>query len=219
MNHPAASSGEFNPQRLNENSNIYINPPTQNVGDITGWEISYSYLHDANRVNLLTRSMDGLIVEYSLLARNSSDSAVHGEAWASEYDEDIIVRYNIFEDNYGSGIIFLKKNGTCSPESPGWIIHGNVFWHTSSFVNGDDDQYPNGVFGRGNENEAGEGCAQSAGDVTGLRFYNNTIVGIGNRGDAHNYSTDKICGGGIDIDDDTSDNIVKNNLWYSNCIL
>ena len=151
--------------------------------------ISYCYLHDVARCHLLTTNTDGLTIEYSKIARNGSGGdEIHREAWSAQLDDNVTVRYNIFEDISNTGILCLV-NGTGDAEN--WQIYGNVFWRSP-----------------------GDSSAVSAWVVTryasphfinavNWKVYNNAIVNL------------QGLGAGLAIDYG-SGNVAKNNIFYNN---
>ena len=151
--------------------------------------ISYCYLHNVARCHLLTTSMNAFTIEYSKIARNGSGGdSIHREAWSARVDDNVVVRYNIFEDISNTAVIALV-NGNGNAEN--WQIYGNVFWRTP----GD----PSGV----------SSCIQvkyaspTFVSAVNWKVYNNAIVNL------------KGLGAGLSIGGG-SGNVTKNNIWYNN---
>jgi len=124
--------------------------------------ISYCYLHDIRRCQIITRSSRNILVEYSKIARNGpSNDGIHKEAWSATDDDNVVIRYCIFEDISNTGIIALV-NGSGVAEN--WEIYGNVFLQTGNV----DNVSTNGEFYLNHEGLTG----------SSIRFYNNTIINI-----------------------------------------
>ncbi|HUS87889.1 MAG TPA: hypothetical protein VMW91_00730 [Desulfosporosinus sp.] len=174
--------------------NIYDNTGASNV------TISYCYVHNGSRVHVLTGYGDDWTFEYNYFYKNSSNAAVHGESFAPRDNDGFIVRYNMFVDCYGSGVIYLKDNDPTWTFDR-WEVYGNIFYHTPAFSEG---ACAAGVFGMG-------GRGNTA--VTNLKFYNNSISGI-------NYvDSPEPTNSGVQIlGDDSYGNEVYNNVWYNSAI-
>jgi len=151
--------------------------------------ISYCYLHDVARCHLLTTNTDGFTIEYSKIARNGAGGdSIHREAWSAQVDDNVIVRYNIFEDISNTGIICLV-NGNGDAEN--WQIYGNVFWRSPGDLSGTSSciqvKYASPTFV----------------SAVNWKVYNNVIVNL------------KGLGAGLAIQNG-SGNVAKNNIWYNN---
>ena len=124
--------------------------------------ISYCYLHDIRRCQILTRSSNNILVEYSKIARNGpSNDGIHKEAWSATDDDNVVIRYCIFEDISNTAIIALI-NGSGVAEN--WEIYGNVFIKTGNV----DNVATNGEFYLNYKGLTG----------SDIKFYNNTIINI-----------------------------------------
>ena len=152
--------------------------------------VSYCYLHDICRCHILTRNANGFILEYSKLARNGYGDEIHNEAWSGGVEDNVIVRYCVFEDIAGTGVICLV-NGVGDAEN--WQIYGNVFYRTpsdgsdvSSFIK---VKYANPTFV----------------SAINWKVYNNVVVNL------------QGVSAGISIGDG-SGNVAKNNIWYNNTV-
>jgi len=151
--------------------------------------ISYCYLHDVARCHLLTTSTNRFTIEYSKIARNGSGGDdIHREAWSAQLDDNVVVRYNIFEDISNTGILCLV-NGNGNAEN--WQIYGNVFWRSPSDPSGVSAwvvvKYASPTFV----------------SAVNWKVYNNAIVNLQGLGAGLSI------GGG-------SGNVTKNNIWYNN---
>jgi len=154
--------------------------------------LAYCYIHAWKRDCVIWTNSDNNVLEYNYFKESHSTATAHGQAiymglsTSTEWD----IRYNTFKNINGSGVIFMS--GACSNIR----IYGNLFWEEWAAT----DYGQNSVSGIINHNSTG-------GDVTGLRFYNNTII------DHDNES-----GSGNILIDSGSDNLVSNNIWYSSNI-
>ncbi len=93
--------------------------------------MQYCYLHDCGTVPVVTGSSDSWLVEYTLFARNSANASHHAEGWAGSKDNNITIRYNIFEDIEGTGqIVALGRGGNAVEYNDNWEIYGNTFFYT-----------------------------------------------------------------------------------------
>jgi len=170
--------------------NIYDNTGASNV------TISYCYVHNGSRVHVLTGYGDDWTFEYNYFYKNSSTPAVHGESFAPRENDGFIVRYNMFVDCYGSGVIYLKNNDP-TWTFDGWEVYGNIFYNTTAFEEGGSSA---GVFAMGD---------RGSNAVTNLKFYNNSIIN-------YLYPPGELTTSGIQIlGDDSSGNDVRNNVWYN----
>lgn len=161
----------------------------------TNLTISYCFLHDADRTMLLTWPArgTGMTVEYSKFARNNA-GAEHLEAWSAGAESNVIVRYNLFEDIFGTSAIAVI-NG--SGDATNWDIYGNVFYHTGAFPGGGVNT---GVILTRYDN---------AGAVNAIRAVNWNIVNNVIANIAGLSSTFQIAGPAVNC-------VVKNNMWYNN---
>lgn len=163
------------------------------IGGASGMRISHSYLHDVAGVQLLTRSSTGFTVECSKLARNgpSGFDGLHREAWSASDDDDVTLRFNIFEDISNTAFLGLV-NGNGDAER--WQIYGNVFVHSGDF----DDTRVSGI------------VVVKYADPTFLTakdwdFHHNAIVNVqGLHAGLSLGSVDNV--------------LVYNNIWYHNTV-
>jgi hypothetical protein len=66
------------------------------------------------------------VIEYNYICRNYDDPASHGAPFADRGSDDMIVRYNIWADITGTGVLDLKKNETQVHEN--WRVYGNIIF-------------------------------------------------------------------------------------------
>ncbi len=152
--------------------------------------ISYCYLHDCSRNPVLTLKCDNWTFEYNYVTRNCSSDAVHSEGWQDFGSNNVIIRYNIWEDIEGTCVIALKKNYPTPNEN--WDVYGNVFADTPSFWATRQDGVAMGVFGVSSETLA---------ETNNIKFYNNTMINL--------------TGGNSGLYFTAGHNIVaRNNIWY-----
>ncbi len=82
------------------------------------------YLHDFGRAPILWRNVTDSIVEYCYIKKNESTSGQHAEGVSAVGGKNII-RYNIWEQIEGTGIIMIA-------DADGWEIYGNLIFNSSS---------------------------------------------------------------------------------------
>lgn len=128
--------------------------------------ISYSYIHDTSCTPIVSSEINGFTLEYSTIARNDSDPVCHSEGIADQGSDNVIVRYNVFEDIEGTGQIVVLNRGGPSICADNWDIYGNVFMY-----------HPGNPYNReGNGNGAfaviSNECANN------WRIYNNSFINL-----------------------------------------
>lgn len=180
------------------------------VNGYSGITLSYCYFHDTDRTMILSwpaGTATGMTIEYSLFARNGA--LEHREAWSFGIDSNVIVRYNIFEDIYGTGFLAGVNNiGTAQ----NWDVYGNVFTHSSLtkcvVINGGAE---NGNTWCGTLNTGifvcGAGLPSFNIHCTNWHVYNNVIAHVG--GNAPITA-------GFDLGGGATTFVTENNLWYAN---
>jgi hypothetical protein len=106
------------------------------IGGAHDLTFSRCFFHDVNGVQFLTRDSRNVMVEYSKLARNGpvedrcADGPCHREAWSASTDDNITIRYSVFEDISNTAFIFLGNGDGAANR---WTVYGNVFWYTGRF--------------------------------------------------------------------------------------
>jgi hypothetical protein len=171
--------------------------------------VGYSYIHHTG--NTTFQMDDGvnsnLTWEYNWISYNhTGQNGQHDEAY-SLYGSNVTIRYNVFQDICGSGIITTAGVGT--PSLQNWAVYGNLFFWDAAYASL-DGQYGLATIDNAVLDFLGE-------NLTGyVYFYNNTIAGFYNSvadtpGAA--FSTLPISGnGGYSTGNPTVQ--VYNNLWY-----
>jgi len=168
-----------------------------NNGSSANLTIANNYFHDTTGVHIIFQAKDSTI-ENNYFARrytaqywdssSSSYQGIHGEAISFRPTcSNIVVRYNIFEDVRGTGIVMAQD----STGFTDFYFYGNLAFTT------DPSKYytSNGFFATGDTND-------------GMReayVYNNTMVDYSSSGQT-----------GIRFHNDGGTNYAYNNLWY-NC--
>ncbi|MGZ3803334.1 MAG: hypothetical protein ACXVB4_03930 [Pseudobdellovibrionaceae bacterium] len=136
--------------------------------------IQYCALHDTSRTIFLTRQWDTLLVEYSYVARNSSDPVNHGEIMSDDGSDNITFRYNILEDPEGTAV-WAVMNGSGSKSdrttATNWKIYGNIISHTTAYITAAREGISGVVF----VDSAPTGGVMWADN---WKIYNNTIANI-----------------------------------------
>ena len=85
---------------------------------------SYCYFHDQGRAPFIFSYSDYVTIEYGYFARNEATGEQHSEGVSSSDGTNFTIRYNIWEDIEGTGVILM--NGSYL-----WV-YGNVFFRTPS---------------------------------------------------------------------------------------
>jgi len=124
---------------------------------ITNFTIEYCYLHDSSRVFILSRGWDNVLVQYCWFARNRSTPTRHSEGWSDNDGDNYVIRYNVWEDIEGTGVV-VNLTGDCY----NWEIYGNI------------------VFWTGNQNYTGIGngiftTRTALANAYNWKIYNNTV--------------------------------------------
>jgi hypothetical protein len=166
------------------------------LSSYNNFNIGYSYLHDTDRTMMLTwpSAGTGMTIEYSYLARNGV--AEHREAWSLSSDSNVIVRYNLFEDIFGTGVLAAVNNaGTAA----NWQVYGNAMYWTGN--------YTDGIINTGVIVIAHGNCPTSQCVVTSnWLIYNNIITGLV----AGSFIS------GFDFESVSGPVVCQNNIWYNN---
>ncbi len=168
---------------------FYITDPISNL------TIRYCFLRDTSRTMILTwpAKANGILIEFTKFSRNGP--AEHREAWSAGPDDNVVVRYNLFEDIFGTGVIAIVNN---IGDAANWEIYGNVFYHTGKITDG--------IINTGLiVNRYDAGGSPIAVSATNWKVYNNTIANIRNG----SFTT------AIDAEQFTN-YTVYNNIWYNN---
>ena len=158
--------------------------------------IGYSYLHDTDRTMMLTwpSAGTGMTVEYSYFARNGV--AEHREAWSLSSDSNVVIRYNLFEDIFGTGVLAAVNNaGTAA----NWQVYGNAMYWTGNYTDGIINT---GVIVIAHSNCPTSQCVSTSNWV----IYNNVIAGL--------LQGSFISG--FDFENVTGSVVCENNIWYNN---
>ncbi|MDY6966960.1 MAG: hypothetical protein SVM80_13560, partial [Halobacteriota archaeon] len=127
--------------------------------------IRYCSLYNASTMLISSVYGSGWVAEYNYFARNNSTPEIHGAAWQDHGSNNMVVRYNIFEDTQGTSVIDLKRNLGHSNDN--WHIYGNVFFST----NGSDIELGMGIV-------SDNGSASGTETTSRIYVYNNTIYNL-----------------------------------------
>lgn len=163
---------------------------------VTTLTIRYCLLRDTSRTMILTwpASCNGILIEYCKFARNGP--LEHREAWSAGPDDNVTVRYNLFEDCFGTAIIAIVNN---FGDAANWEIYGNIMYHTGTIT---DAIINTGILV--NRYDTGPSPAVQV-SATNWKVYNNNFVNIRNG----SLTT------AIDAEQFTN-YTVYNNIWYNN---
>ncbi len=173
--------------------------------------VGFCYIHNVGNCPFLLRYANGITLEYNYVRFNNYTTANHCEAISSaEGNNNFTVRYNYFEDLYGSAWIYTAS-GADWPQNTisNWWIYGNVF--QISYTNITDTANAIGPTDWGIVALISIACHGE------FRFCNNTIVNLNNNsvntGGGQEF-TGIFVGEGYTT---TADKFyVQNNLWI-NC--
>lgn len=155
-------------------------------------------LHDSGRTIFLTRgNWVNLTVDHSYIARNTSTTAVHGEAISLTDSQNGVWTNNVMEDIEGTAVIALVNTGT----STNWNISGNVTFFSDDYINHLTPRDPNHNWG-----------------VSGFVFVgnDNTNNGVANNWTVNDNTFVNMQGlwSGFVIEKGTN-NVGANNVWYN----
>lgn len=162
------------------------------VYPVTDILIQYCYIHDVSRCHFLSKSWSNITLEYSKIARNGTgigeDPQGHREAWSGVADDNITIRYNIFEDIDQFFLAIVNNGGDNITDN--WEIYGNVFLHTVD----------RGDYAVGAILNVGYSSLMT---ISNWKFYNNSIINI--------HGSTYLVGDGTKVNLQC-----YNNIWYSN---
>ncbi len=135
------------------------------------WLIEYSYIWYQGRVNIFSRCVSDVTLQYSKLFYNESYPAEHAEAISHVLGDDWVIRYNWFEDADGTGFVINER-------ADGWEYYGNVFLISAAYPRpGQSIDIDQGVI---------TDWTSDPSDYSNFKIYNNTIV------DLHTPSNDNM---------------------------
>jgi len=163
---------------------------TNSSSAATGIKIQRCLIDNGNN-HLFIRDTNGALIEYCACTGAKSTEPSHGENINLYYSTpNAVIRYNFFKDNFDEGYSGTPFYGGTAVialvGSDGCEVYGNVFW---------DNRCTDGLIGWN-----GDGGPTYV--VTGLKFYNNTIVGGWG-------------GAGVMMPAGSSSNEAYNNLWVN----
>lgn len=173
------------------------------VWGINNLTFSQCYFHDYGNVVILTDHNSGWLIEYSVLARNTSTAEYHAEGLAAQGDSNLTIRYNVWEDIEGTGFIVNLARDNNTYQADNWQIYGNIFMYTDG----------NPYFRRG----VGNGvicCLDASGSreyATNWKIYNNLILNV------PGYNSGLEFGASPEAGVPNNSNVmVLNNFWWKN---
>lgn len=154
--------------------------------------VQYCYLHDVSGCMFITNVWSNVTLEYSKVARNGYSvvgiDSIHREAWSAIGDDNVIIRYNIFEDISNTAVIAIVNNGGGNV-SDRWELYGNVFVKNTL-----DNSHVSSLMVLGYDNTM---------TISNWKFYNNSIINMS--GSTMNS------GAGVQVNC-----VAFNNLYYNN---
>jgi hypothetical protein len=185
-------------------------------GAVSRLYVGHSYVHHTGNTQFQMNAAvsDHAVWEYNWVSYNhTGQNGGHDEAY-SLYASNVIIRYNVFQDIAGSGVITTAGAG--QPPLKNWTIYGNIFFWDPAYAafNG---KYYLAICDNGIVDFLGESMSGS------VSFTNNTIAGMYNpemdvQGAAastmaisgnNSRSGGSICGSGS-----CPAVTIENNLWY-----
>lgn len=157
--------------------------------------LRYCNFRDTSRTMILTwpSGGNGILIEYCKFARNGP--LEHRECWSAGPDDNVVVRYNLFEDIFGTGVIAIVNN---TGDAANWEIYGNIMYHTGTIT---DAIINTGLI----VNRYDAGGSPIAVSATNWKVYNNTIANIRNGSFTTAIYSEKF-----------TNYTVYNNIWYNN---
>jgi hypothetical protein len=174
--------------------------------------VGYSYVHHTGNTQFQmnnTPAPDTQMYEYNWISYNhTGQNGQHDEAY-SLYASDVTIRYNVFQDISGSGIITTAGGG--QPSLSNWGVYGNLFFWDANYAKF-AGQYGLATLDNAILDFLGE---QMSGYIN---FDNNTIAGIYNSvadGSGSAFSTLPISGlSGWSVCGSSCPTVqIYNNLW------
>jgi len=157
--------------------------------------IAYNYIHDVDTGHIDSGGMNNFLVEYNYFARNNSTASCHGNSLADTASDNVIIRYNIWADIEGTGVITALNRDSIPRNCENWEIYGNVFFRSEG-----------NPYGMG---DLDLGIVQVINQQSAInwKIYNNTAVNL-----FKNV-------GGVYLEDLADQNhngvYVYNNFWYN----
>jgi len=161
---PFVTMAHFEVQGNGGEGNINPSGPANDGVDCTSstcndLHVHHCYIHDMGRAPFLIRG-DRFLLEHCYIDRNESQSNEHAEGLRIRCNRcaptDNIVRYNIWEDIQGTGVIIV--------EGDGHEFYGNFMFSPTPYR-----RHGNGLIGHISTNA----------DLTNTKVYNNTFINFG----------------------------------------
>lgn len=97
------------------------------AGDGTGksFAASYNYIHDLY-YSFVIAATSGASIAYNYMARGGSNTYCHGQALEGEYDSNLTIANNVFQDQGGTAYLVVLNRGGAPGIADGWKIYGNT---------------------------------------------------------------------------------------------
>lgn len=164
--------------------------------------ISACYFHDSSQGFIMTDHNSNWVLEYSIIARGSTDSTYHGYGWAAQGDNNITIRYNIWEDINGTSYIDVLNRDSNPYVNSNWDIYGNVFAYTWTVTSHD-------AYNRGG---VGDGVIAVINNESAVNWniFNNSFIGIAGGLSSRVEIGANGAAGNKNV-------FIRNNLWW-NCV-
>jgi hypothetical protein len=191
-------------------SNANTNTPDDMVyyGGSNGLTLDHMYMHDSSCDFTFGYGSANLMVQHSYIYKNYGAGSCHGQvSWNGSTNTNPTWRYNTFRTIEGTAVITAATAGGGTTLS-GLTMYGNVFYFGGLGDKSDYQCLGNGLIS----------CVNSGVACSGVKFYNNTVVGFPANNSGGGPSSCGASGAAFYDDGSATWNglIVENNLWYGN---
>ena len=156
------------------NDNAINNQPSTGNNTTSNLYVGHSWAHHTGNTQfqLNTFSHSTATFEYNWVSYNhTGQNGIHDEAF-SIYYSNLTVRFNVFQDICGTGII--TDAGGATPAIPNWDVYGNLFFWDAAYA-GFNGNFSLGTIDNAIVSFLGENMSGGF-----IHFYNNTMAGFYN---------------------------------------
>jgi len=110
-----------------------ISGPTSKSQNLT---FAYNFIHETFDVHFYMGNWNNVMIEYNCFERNKNpsdpSSLVHGESFTIQTSDNVVIRYNFWNECYGTAVIAgINGNGGSSDN---WEIYGNIVLNSVHFI-------------------------------------------------------------------------------------
>lgn len=197
-----------------DDNGIYEAQPVSNI------YVGYSYLHHTGNAQFQfnatsnggTGINSNLLVEYSWVSYNHTGQNGQHDSAAAFLANNLTVRYNVFQDNSGSGLI--TDASANHPTMANWYVYGNVFFNDAAYLALGQLYWLNtvdqGVLVLGDG-----GGADNSETLTGtFQFTNNTMANFNPPGVSCLGTYSMLPIAATTMVSGSASAVIENNLWY-----